>query len=65
MVRTAIVGTGHSVPDRVVTNDELTRYMDTSDAWIRERTGIEERRWVEEGTTGADIDTSQEGSVEW
>lgn len=55
MVRTAIVGTGHSVPDRVVTNDELTRYMDTSDAWIRERTGIEERRWVEEGTTGADM----------
>ncbi|HKK91794.1 MAG TPA: beta-ketoacyl-ACP synthase III [Longimicrobiales bacterium] len=57
MPRTAIVGTGHWVPERVVTNDDLTRYMDTSDEWIRERTGIEERRWVEEGTTGADMAT--------
>lgn len=55
MRRTAIVGTGFHVPERVVTNDDLTRYMDTSDAWIRERTGIEERRWVSEGTTGADM----------
>jgi 3-oxoacyl-[acyl-carrier-protein] synthase-3 len=47
------VGTGYNVPERVVTNDELTRHMDTSDDWIRERTGIRERRWVEEGTTGA------------
>jgi 3-oxoacyl-[acyl-carrier-protein] synthase-3 len=53
MLRTVIVGTGFHVPERVVTNEELTRWMDTSDAWIRERTGIEERRWVEEGTTGA------------
>ncbi|HSM03237.1 MAG TPA: beta-ketoacyl-ACP synthase III [Longimicrobiales bacterium] len=52
-MRTAIVGTGFHVPDRVVTNDELTRFMDTSDEWIRERTGIRERRWVREGTTGA------------
>ncbi len=55
MPATALIGTGHSVPDRVVTNEELTRYMDTSDAWIRERTGIEERRWVEEGTTGTQM----------
>lgn len=55
MPRTAVVGTGFHVPERVVTNDELTRWMDTSDAWIRERTGIEERRWVNEGTTGADM----------
>ena len=53
MPRTAILGTGFHVPDRVVTNDDLTRVMDTSDEWIRERTGIEERRWVREGTTGA------------
>lgn len=52
-MRTAIVGTGFHVPDRVVTNDELTRFMDTSDEWIRERTGIRERRWVREGTTSA------------
>jgi len=55
VVRTAIVGTGHHVPDRVVTNDELARHMDTSDDWIRERTGIRERRWVPEGVTGAEM----------
>jgi len=52
-VRTAIIGTGFHVPDRVVTNHDLSELMDTSDDWIRERTGIEERRWVEEGTTSA------------
>jgi len=53
MTRSAIIGTGFRVPDRVVSNDDLTRAMDTSDEWIRERTGIRERRWVEPGTTGA------------
>ncbi len=53
MPRTAILGTGYHVPDRVVTNDDLTGFMETSDEWIRERTGIEERRWVKEGDTGA------------
>lgn len=46
MYSTIIAGIGSYVPDNVVTNDELTQYMDTSDAWIRERTGIEERRYV-------------------
>ncbi len=55
MIRAAIVGTGHHVPERVVTNDELTRYMDTSDEWIRERSGIHERHWVEPGTRGTDL----------
>ncbi len=55
MPRAAILGTGFDVPDRVVSNDDLTAVMDTSDAWIRERTGIEERRWVREGTTGAQM----------
>jgi len=41
-----------AVPDRVVTNDDLSHIMDTSDQWIRERTGIAERRWVSEGETG-------------
>ncbi len=49
MPRTAIVALGSYVPDRVVTNDELTRCMETSDAWIRERTGIQERHWVPAG----------------
>lgn len=39
-----IVGTGSALPERVVTNDELASFLDTSDAWIRTRTGIETRR---------------------
>lgn len=54
-MRSVIVGTGAYVPDRVVTNADLERWMETSDQWIRERTGIEERRWVPEGMTGADM----------
>ena len=53
MTRAAIRGVGYFVPERVVTNDELTRMMDTSDEWIRERTGIRERRWVEPGERGS------------
>ena len=55
MPRTAFVALGTHVPDRVVTNEELTRYMETSDAWIQERTGIRERRWVREGTGNSDL----------
>lgn len=40
-----IVGVGHFVPENVVTNNDLAEYIDTSDEWIRERTGIQERRW--------------------
>ncbi len=49
MYQSKIIGLGKYVPDNVVTNNDLTEFMDTSDEWIRERTGIEERRWVEEG----------------
>ncbi len=55
MVRTVIAGTGLAVPDRVVTNHDLARVMDTSDEWIRTRTGIEQRRWVREGETGVEL----------
>lgn len=44
MTRSIISGTGHFVPERIVTNDDLSKVMDTNDEWIRERTGIEERR---------------------
>lgn len=44
-----IKGVGHFVPPRIVTNDDLSQIMDTSDEWITERTGIKERRWVEKG----------------
>lgn len=54
-LRARIVGTGMYVPERVVTNADLEKRMDTSDEWIRQRSGIEERRWVEEGQTPADL----------
>jgi 3-oxoacyl-[acyl-carrier-protein] synthase-3 len=55
MPRTRFLGTGLAVPDQVVTNDDLARIMDTSDEWIRTRTGIQERRYVREGETGVDL----------
>ncbi len=55
MPRTAFVGTGFYAPERVVTNADLTEWMDTSDEWIVERTGIRERRWVPEGMSGAEM----------
>jgi len=56
MVRTEIISTGFQVPDRVVTNAELTQWWDTSDEWIRERTGIERRHWVRGGEqAGSDL----------
>lgn len=47
MIHAKIAGIGHYVPERVVTNFELEKLMDTSDEWIRERTGIEERRFFD------------------
>ena len=55
MPRTQFLGTGMAVPDRVVTNDDLSKLMDTSDEWIRVRTGIGERRWAKEGETGTEL----------
>ncbi len=46
MPRSKIAGIGMYVPENVVTNQDLTRYMDTSDEWIQERTGIKERRYA-------------------
>jgi 3-oxoacyl-[acyl-carrier-protein] synthase-3 len=54
MIRSVIAGIGKYVPESIVTNQDLTRYMDTSDEWIQERTGIKERRYAhrtEETTT--------------
>jgi len=46
MPKSKIAGIGMYVPERVVTNNELTKYMETSDEWIQERTGIKERRFA-------------------
>ena len=47
MPRTKIAGIGMYVPPNVVTNNDLLKYMDTSDEWIQERTGIKERRYAD------------------
>jgi 3-oxoacyl-[acyl-carrier-protein] synthase-3 len=53
--RSRILGLGAYVPSRVVTNHDLSQWMETSHDWIVERSGIEERRWVEPGETGASM----------
>jgi len=56
MPRTEVISTGFHVPERVVTNDDLREWWDTSDEWIRERTGIERRHWGEGGVeSGSDL----------
>jgi 3-oxoacyl-[acyl-carrier-protein] synthase-3 len=61
MLHSRIVGTGFHVPERVVTNDDFAKVMDTTDEWIRTRTGIQERHWVREGETGADLAAAAAG----
>ncbi|MER7674469.1 beta-ketoacyl-ACP synthase III [Kitasatospora sp. NPDC096128] len=56
MTRAAVLaGVGATVPPRVVTNDELARLLDTSDEWIRTRTGIAQRHVVDPGMTTGDL----------
>jgi len=55
MPATEFIATGFYVPENVVTNDDLAKIMDTSDEWIRTRTGIQERRWVKDGKMGSDL----------
>lgn len=55
MRKSRILGVGHYVPERVVSNDELSEMMDTNDEWIVERTGIKTRHWF---TPGVDTVTS-------
>src|SRR4030042_4980261 len=52
-----VVGWGKYVPRRLLTNDELSRMVDTSDQWIRERTGIQERHLIEDGETTSSMAT--------
>lgn len=61
MLRAELVSTGFYVPDRVVTNHDLAQWMDTSDEWIQQRSGIVERRWVAEGESTSDL--AKEASV--
>jgi 3-oxoacyl-[acyl-carrier-protein] synthase-3 len=54
-MRTAIVGSGSQIPPNRVTNDMLSRLMETSDSWIRERSGVETRYYVDPGTATSDL----------
>src|SRR3974377_47087 len=49
--RAAITAVGHYVPDTVMTNHEFEKYLDTTDEWIRTRTGIQERHILKHGAT--------------
>lgn len=52
---TMILGMGYAVPDKVLTNHDLEKMVDTSDEWIKERSGIERRHILEEGKTNSDL----------
>ena len=54
----AIVGTGACLPEKVVTNADLEKMVDTSDEWIFSRTGIRERRIVADGQLTSDLGAS-------
>ena len=55
MIRSVVKGSGSALPKRVVTNEELARTVDTTDEWIRERTGIAQRHIAGEGETTASL----------
>jgi 3-oxoacyl-[acyl-carrier-protein] synthase-3 len=55
MIYSRIAGTGSYLPPRIMTNDELAARLDTSDAWIRSRTGIVQRHIAEESQTSSDL----------
>lgn len=62
MHQSKIAGIGYYVPKNIYTNDDLSRFMDTNDAWIQERTGIKERRFAdrnEETTTTMGIEAAK------
>nr|WP_166176024.1 beta-ketoacyl-ACP synthase III [Altererythrobacter segetis] len=58
MIRSVVKGSGSSLPKRVVTNEELAKTVDTSDQWIRERTGITQRYIAGEGETTSTLATA-------
>ena len=57
MARIRISGTGSSVPEKVLTNFDLEKMVETNDSWIRERTGIHERHICDDATSASDLAT--------
>ena len=54
-MRSIITGSGIGIPKNVVTNDALTKLMDTTDEWIRQRSGVVERRYADDGEGSAEL----------
>ena len=65
MLRSVVRGVGAYLPARVVSNDELSRRVDTSDAWIRERTGIGQRHLAAEGELTSDLAVGGRARRRW
>ena len=57
MFRSQLLGCGFCLPSKVVTNDELAQQVETSDEWIRQRTGIRQRHVAAEGELTSDLAT--------
>jgi 3-oxoacyl-[acyl-carrier-protein] synthase-3 len=55
ILRSVVTGVGGYLPERIVSNDELSKIVDTSDEWIRERTGIRQRRQADDDTPVSDL----------
>ncbi len=64
MTQARIMGTGFFVPANIVTNDDLSQWMETSDTWITERSGIKERRWLERDKNGLTVMSGAEMGAE-
>jgi 3-oxoacyl-[acyl-carrier-protein] synthase-3 len=57
MIHARIIGTGHYLPEKLVTNDDLSKFVDTSDEWIRQRSGIEQRYFAAADQAVSDLGT--------
>ncbi len=55
MHKSKIIGMGFEVPDNIISNDDLSKMMDTSDDWIQSRSGIKERRWATNKIATSDL----------
>ncbi|MCC6156002.1 MAG: 3-oxoacyl-ACP synthase, partial [Candidatus Hydrogenedentes bacterium] len=55
MIKARIIGTGHYLPERVLTNNDLEHLMDTTDEWIRQRTGILQRHIAADNEAASDL----------
>ncbi len=55
MMRTRVIGTGHHLPKKVMTNADLAQLVDTTDEWIRQRTGIAQRHVAEDGAGSSEL----------